>query len=80
MNDKSRNETAETPESESEPECVHVELTEAECSIVQQALQTVGWWNRQENDKYLCGRHQDIRELFIDAHEEYLKAQKEGRP
>lgn len=76
------NKEPDTPHSEtveeSEPEHVHVELTEVECSIIQHVLVQARHWNYEEGDDALGNRHNEIRNKLIDGHEEYLEAQEGG--
>lgn len=66
----------ETDEKEDESERITVELTETECVLIQHALMSVIDWNYSEDDDALAERHNDCRELLIDAHNEWLADQR----
>ena len=77
---KSREPTGESGgEVEEEDGRIRVELTEAECVIIQHALLVVHTWDRKDGDEGLASRHNDLRNTMIDAHEEWLREQGVGR-
>jgi hypothetical protein len=53
-------------------EPIEVSMTETECVMVQHALATVTVWNEEVGDRRLALKHKNIREKFIEAHEDSL--------
>lgn len=65
MNKWERNPTRDDP--------VQVNLSEADLAFIEHALAVTIIWTKQDGDKLLGERYNDIREELIDAHIDWLE-------